>query len=291
MKISTVVSNDTVTVTVSDLQINVLMAFTNAIRRTLLSKIPVMGMQSVDITKNTMLLHHNQEITHKLSSIPVVMYASGGGDGDTVTATFDVTATTAKTVFTSNDIITPSGLKLHSDIPIVTLLVGETLSGTITFGYGIASENALKYSAIIVPEYKIVDNSSIVMNITTKSHYTVSELIDTCRSILLKDIDSIYASTGGVNDIVTINTVETELGDNTDSTTLVQFFINGYDHTIGNMISTIINAEMDVTFAGYCKLHPSNEVIMVSIRSIDPIDDFKNALIMLKDLVKKIVVS
>jgi DNA-directed RNA polymerase subunit D len=258
--------------------VNTHQSYTSAIRRILMSEIPIYGLANFDIRVNTSNIFFDDMVIHIMSGIPILNLDNIDNlDNVTFTLKVDIPKDSESTNIYSNDIISSNNnIKLFQNIPIIKLLPGESLHIIIKPILDIAKKDAHVYGAIEVPQYKyIMDKNKFVgvkIGITAVRNYTAPVILKKSFEILQKKLvdlkNLIEITINNTNEIIDNPIRITEI--NSD---LYLIEIDNCDHTLGNLIKChIIDMFPDIyksEFIGYRKIHPTQETVEFKLKLIN----------------------
>lgn len=142
-------------------------AFANCVRRVLLSEIPTQAIESICVLDNTSQ-YEDQYIAHRLGLVPLLSGNNDAADlvleavGPAMVTSGDLrVAANAPDKACGEDVIMSNSITpVHSDLPILRLMPGETLSLIARVASGTGAMHA-KWSPVAVVEYKIVPSIAI----------------------------------------------------------------------------------------------------------------------------------
>lgn len=275
--------------------------YINAIRRILLSEIPITGLKEVIIEENTSRYINDDQVTHLIQSIPVIKSVPEG-----VTFSIDIdlekegtdlsTGGNIGKEVTSNDIVSSDNKEyLHKDIPIIKLLANEKLKVKITPGIGMAKEDASIYGAIEVPTFKHIKDKKnkyngeempvVEMNLTSIQNYTISDMLGMTFDIIKNKLEYIKEELLSESEIkkIKINVIND----------LYIFEIEEIGDTMAKMIvgEVISNRGIsDNNYIGYIKKHPTLDTTIIKIKYLteDPVEILLTTINKLLEVTNKV---
>lgn len=281
----------------NDLQfdlVNLHQSYINAIRRILMAEIPIYGLFNFEINSHSSNIFFDDMITHIISGIPILNVKKGTDINDVVfTLKVSVPKDSESVQLYSDDIqISDKNIKLFGRLPIIKLLPGEELDITIKPKLGLAKQDAHIFGAIEVPRFKHIHDKNdkyigARFDITAIRNYSAIDILKISFDTLFQNLENIKNSINDIDVKMDSNIRIKEL--NTD---FYAIEIDGYDHTMGNLIKCqIINMFPDIhkkDFIGYIKIHPTQETIQFKIKMKNAINTFVQAIDELMVLTKKV---
>ncbi len=241
----------------------------NAIRRVLIAEIPTWAFGNITVEENVTPFS-DEYLSHRIGLVPInnelvkdnsprdfVLDAKGSPDG--LIKIYSQEIKPKDFVFPG---IVLTELKGLSDKQ-------EHLRVKMTLEKGTHKTHDAKYSAVTIASYKQVDTTTFEFEVENRGLMQLKTLINLAFKVIIDKLTLILDAIDEPN--------TTKLSFSTTATDLHKIRINEEDDTIGNLVQMYLMDKVD--FVAYDNPHPLENHVIISIKSPNAKDIFKNSLV------------
>lgn len=277
------VDDNKTTLIISGKQVNY--STVNTIRRILLTEIPTYALakKNIHISKNT-TIYDNDYMSLRLGNITVpnlnndaIMIDDYKDDKIDMYLNSKNNTNNVSNITTDELVFFKDGVEMKNpfDVPnlIIKLRPNEEFNfhGKLTIGKAYVNEI---WAAVSPCFYEIINENKYKFTFETLEQLTYKQILNKCFKIIVKKLENIELVVGNAHKKINSNKI-----------TIV---LDNESHTMGNLIITKLQDDVDVLYAGYKKDHVlvNNITMKIETKTINPLKNLFKTIDELKKIYK-----